>query len=69
MGFGGGGSIAPPAIPLPPAAAHPATLASVVSKPARKTDSGMTTADNTIATSPQGLKTKPSGAYATLLGQ
>lgn len=68
MGFGGAGSPAPPAMPLPPAAAHPSTLASVVSKPT-KTDNGMTTMDNTVATSPQGLKTKPSGAYATLLGQ
>lgn len=68
MGFGGGGAPAPPAMPLPPSAAHPATLASVFGKP-RKADNGMYTADNTIATSPQGLKTKPSGAYTTLLGQ
>lgn len=68
MGFGGAGSPATPPLPLPPPAAHPPTLASVLSKPI-KADSGKMTADNSIATSPQGLKTPPPVAKTTLLGQ
>lgn len=67
MGFGGSSPAIPP-LPLPPPAAHPPTLASVLSKPI-KTDSGKMSADNTVATSPQGLKTPPPVAKTTLLGQ
>lgn len=56
-----------PAMPLPPPAAHPPTLAALL-KP-QKADSGKYTAGGTIATSPMGLKSPPSITNTTLLGQ
>lgn len=62
-------------IDVPPPHAHPSTLGSVVSsslgaigkqKAAAAEGLGM---DDTVQTSPQGLKNKPDTAKATLLGQ
>lgn len=65
----------PPSIPMPPPAAHPPSLGSsqeaLTNIDARKraaSAAGMGF-DNTIATSPEGVTTKPTTARATLLGQ
>jgi len=71
MGFGS--PPAPPSIPMPPPAAHPATLANPAvglagqaSKRAAAAAEGLGVG-GTVATSPQGL-TKPETAKTTLLG-
>lgn len=73
--FGLGGSPKVPSVTMPPPAAHPPTLGSTQSaltaeqskqKAAAAEGAGF---DNTIGTSPQGLKTTPKTTKATLLGQ
>lgn len=64
----------PPGIPMPPPAAHPAvlgssTVASTLQAQKKSAEATKFTADDTIGTSPQGLKTPASTAKATLLGQ
>lgn len=65
----------PPAIPMPPPAAHPPTLGSasvaLTGTDAKRRQAAAAGAgfDDTIATSPQGVSTKASTAKATLLGQ
>lgn len=68
-----GGNPTPPPLPLPPPLAHPSVLGSTQSaainqaqKAAAAQGSG---SNNTVATSPQGLKEKATTANATLLGQ
>lgn len=64
----------PPSVAMPPPAAHPAVLGSATidttlrAQKARAA-AGKFTDDNTIGTSPQGLKTPATTAKATLLGQ
>ncbi len=63
-----------PSVPMPPPAAHPAILgASTVDTTLKaqkaRAQSSVYTANQTIGTSPQGLKTQPTTAKATLLGQ
>lgn len=71
MGFGGPKAPPPPA--MPPPSAHPPVLGSstVNSELAaqKALAAGAANADNTVATSPQGLVAKPNTANATLLGQ
>lgn len=64
----------PPGVGMPPPAAHPAVLGSSTvgaTLEAQKAKAGASnfTADNTIGTSPQGLKIPATTAKATLLGQ
>lgn len=62
----------PPNIPMPPPSAHPPTLGSSTVNAALATQKAGAAAEimgGTEKTSPQGLKTKPSTAQATLLGQ
>lgn len=63
---------APPSVPMPPPAAHPAILGSSTVDAALRAQKDMAKAsvftdDGTISTSPQGLKT-PTTAKHTLLG-
>lgn len=64
---------APPSVGMPPPAAHPSVLGSSVSSALSgqkaRADSQKFTADDTIGTSPQGLKTPATTAKTTLLGQ
>lgn len=71
MGFGSAPK--PPSVGMPPPAAHPAvlgsaTVASTLKAQKDQSDAGSFTNNSTIATSPQGLKTPPPTAKATLLG-
>jgi hypothetical protein len=64
----------PPMTGMPPPAAHPPILGSATidtTLKAQKAQAGAAvyTADDTIGTSPQGLKTQATTAKATLLGQ
>jgi hypothetical protein len=77
MGFSGPKYEAPPPVPLPPPAAHPAVLGSqnAISAGAKSPGSGAragaaaASQDGTIATSPAGVTEQPTTARATLLGQ
>ncbi len=77
MGFSGPKYEPPPPVPLPPPAAHPATLGSqnaITAGPkspgaGARAAAGAATQDGTIATSPAGVDQKPATARATLLGQ
>lgn len=63
----------PPTIDMPPPAAHPAVLGTSTGVGLRaqkdRAHSETFTADSTISTSSQGLKTPASTTKATLLGQ
>jgi hypothetical protein len=73
MGFGMGG--ASPSVPMPPPAAYPPTLGSAdVSAAAQQAKSRARAAegmglDNTVQTSPEGVKNQTETAKSTLLGQ
>lgn len=72
MGFGSGPK--PPSVAMPPPAAHPPVLGSsstnsALSSQKAQAAAAIATEGDTIATSPQGLKSKPKTANATLLGQ
>lgn len=57
---------------LPPPAAHPSSMGSMTSRlraQRAKADTSTFTADDTIATSPQGLMKPKKTAKATLLGE
>lgn len=75
MGFFGGGTAVPPAIPPVPPAAHPAVLGSQMAITSSMGDQAAAGAaagmgfDGTIKTTPGGLTTPPTTAKATLLGQ
>lgn len=70
--FGGSDAPAPPAVPMPPPAAHPATYGSAAVQGTLDTASkaakaaGAMGSDGTVKTSPQGLK--PPQTAKTLLG-
>ena len=75
MGFGNPPN-PPIAQPLPPAASHPpvlgSTLTALSNVPLAQRAAaavGSTGLDKTVATSPQGLKTPPTTAKVSLLGQ
>lgn len=64
-----------PSIPTPPPQAHPPTLGSQMVQATQQQEAKEAAAaegmgfDDTVKTSPQGLKEAPSTAKATLLGQ
>lgn len=72
MGFGGP---SPPPVPMPPPSAHPPVLGSATSALAAQNAKQRAAGaegmgfDDTIATSPEGVKEKPNTQRATLLGQ
>lgn len=76
MGFSTAKPPKPPVMPLPPAAAHPPVLGSTLTSLANNAQAqraaaaaGTAGLDPTVATSPQGLTTKPDTALVKLLGQ
>lgn len=69
MGFGAPKAPVTPVMPLPPAASHPAVLGSSLTALNNTSLAKRAAAASTVGTSPQGLKTPPPVAKASLLGQ